>query len=501
MGPGPADLMSSDSSIKILSLPKLQANGENWVMYKERLRNHLTSKGLIRHVNGTAKKPAEVEVINDKVHKKGNPVPMDDDELETYYDSFADYEQKEVQVRDVIYETIPKTIFLQVKGQPTAAKVIGKLLSIFEQKGQATIQETLNKLTNLRYTDGSSMHAHVGTMFEIRERLAEMGYEISDEQFATYIRTSLTPTFRSLLTAMNAAAQTMGKPVALDALVSAIIEEAEMLYAEKKLDEQSKDSAMMASKGKGKRSGKFSKEEKKKLKCDNCNFTEHTKDKCFAKGGGRENEAPDWWKEKFGKDKNSKGKTPTANAATEESIESANYSFLADDDVIALTCTSDFHEEALKANVVLRSVVIDSGASRHFSPDRSNMINFRVVEQAPIRAADGRIFSATGMGDMQIAFPNGNKSTNVLLKDVYYSPHLAFTLVSVTRMTHARFKVLMEDTTCTIYNPTYQPIAQIPEARGLYRISGPPGTPPIPANISESANLTSKSISIDELHR
>jgi hypothetical protein len=91
------------------------------------------------------------------------------------------------------------------------------------------------------------MNTHIGTMFEIRERLAEMGYEISDEQFATYIRTSLTPTFRSLLTAMSAAARTMGTPVALDALVSAIIEEAETLYAEKKLDEQSKDSAMMAS--------------------------------------------------------------------------------------------------------------------------------------------------------------------------------------------------------------------------------------------------------------
>ena len=77
MGPAPAEVMSSGSSIKISSLPKLQANGENWVTYKERLRNHLTSKGLVRHVNGTAKKPAEVEIINDKVHKKGNPTPMD----------------------------------------------------------------------------------------------------------------------------------------------------------------------------------------------------------------------------------------------------------------------------------------------------------------------------------------------------------------------------------------------------------------------------------------
>ena len=165
---------------------------------------------------------------------------------------------------------------------------------------------------------------------------------------------------------MSAATRTMEKPVALNVLVSVIIEKAKTLYAEKKLNEQSKDSALMASKGKGK---KPSKEEKKKLKCDNCKFTRHTKDKCFAKGGGRENEAPDWWKEKFGKDKNSKGKMPTANAATEESTESVNYLFLVDDvDDIALTCTSNFHEEALKANVALHSVVIDS-ASQHFTPD------------------------------------------------------------------------------------------------------------------------------------
>jgi len=206
MGPAPAEFMSSGSSIKILSLPKLQTNGENWVTYKERLRNHLTSKGLVRHINGTAKKPVEVEIINDKTHKKGSSTPMTDNELKMYYDSFTDYEQKEAQVRNVIYKTIPKSVFLQVKGQPTASKVIDKLVAIFEQKGQATIQETLNKLTNLHYTDGLSMNTHVGTMFEIRERLAEMGYEISDEQFATYIRTSLTPIFRSLLTVMSAAA-------------------------------------------------------------------------------------------------------------------------------------------------------------------------------------------------------------------------------------------------------------------------------------------------------
>jgi hypothetical protein len=126
------------------------------------------------------------------------------------------------------------------------------------------------------------------------------------------------------------------------------------------------------------------------------------------------------------------------------------------------------------------------------------MTNFWELEKAPIRAADGRIFSAIGMGD--IVFSNNGKPTKVMLKNVYYSSQLAFILVSVTHMTCAKFKVLIEDTMCTIYNPSYQPIMQIPEVRGLYHVSSPPGISPTPANISESANLASKCVLIDELH-
>ena len=57
-------------------------------------------------------------------------------------------------------------------------------------------------------------------------------------------------------------------------------------------------------KGKGKKSGP---------KCTNCKLKGHTSDKCFAKGGGMEHQAPDWWKQK----QEAKSKEPekeTANA-------------------------------------------------------------------------------------------------------------------------------------------------------------------------------------------
>ncbi|KAJ7193505.1 hypothetical protein GGX14DRAFT_588402, partial [Mycena pura] len=45
---------------------------------------------------------------------------------------------------------------------------------------------------------------------------------------------------------------------------------------------------------------------------------------------------------------------------------------------------------------------LDAGATRHFSPDRASFTNFVEIPPVPIRAADGRTFSATGRGDLKV---------------------------------------------------------------------------------------------------
>jgi hypothetical protein len=78
--------------------------------------------------------------------------------------------------------------------------------------------------------------------------------------------------------------------------------------------------------------------------------------------------------------------------------------------------------------------ILDSGASRHFTPDRSKFLNYKeLINPKPIRATDGHMFSALGKGDIQVKLPNGDqKPTPITLKNAYYSPHMAFTLMSVS---------------------------------------------------------------------
>jgi hypothetical protein len=55
----------------------------------------------------------------------------------------------------------------------------------------------LTQLQNSCYSEGDSMHEHLARMVEIKERLAEMDYSLSDESFVSYICTliSLAPIF------------------------------------------------------------------------------------------------------------------------------------------------------------------------------------------------------------------------------------------------------------------------------------------------------------------
>ncbi|PPR01831.1 LOW QUALITY PROTEIN: hypothetical protein CVT26_008262 [Gymnopilus dilepis] len=224
---GPADLnMSNQSNLKLVNLLKLHEDGSNWVTYKERVLNHLTSKGLIRHVKGTVKQPLH----------------LTDNEMEAHEQQMDIFEQKQAQVREVIYEMTSKSVFLEIKDEPTAEKLWTKLVDIHESKGTMVYTDTLAKLSGMRYIDGKSMHVHISTMKELRERLTEMGSPISDDQFSAYIQASLTPDYRRLLTSITASSRTSGRSIQLSDLIQFIYEEADNKATKKNVDDAKENS-------------------------------------------------------------------------------------------------------------------------------------------------------------------------------------------------------------------------------------------------------------------
>ena len=385
--------MSSTSNNQSLSLPKLKDDSSNWATYSERILNYLTSKGFRRHVQGTARKPEVLIERNGSFYKSGSLAPLTDEELEKHEEMVDTYDQSQASVREVIYRTIDKTTFLQVKNELDAASMWRKVVSIHADKGTLYETNLLTQLQNIRYIEKESMRDHIAKMTELRERLAEMNAPVSDESFVSYLRTSLSlsSSFRTLFTTLSTTARQTGKKLTPSDVIWHLTEEATSAEIEDNINKS--NAAMMATSDKSK--FKSSKDDIICTNLPNCGRKGHTKEQCFEKGGGKEGQAPDWWKR-------ARGKKASANVAenkTAEQDEPEDYAMLAatiPDDHSALVCTSDFLSEAHSASNQ-SGIIIDSGASRHFSPDRSKFLNYQeFVNQEPIRAADGRTFHALG---------------------------------------------------------------------------------------------------------
>jgi gag-polypeptide of LTR copia-type len=127
------------------------------------------------------------------------------------------YDQQQAAVHEVIYRTIDKTTFLQVKNEPTAAAMWEKVASIHADKGSLYEMNLLMQLQNTRYAERQSMSDHIAKMTELRERLAEMNTPVSSESFVSYLHTllSLAPSFRTLFMTLSAMAHQMGKKLTL----------------------------------------------------------------------------------------------------------------------------------------------------------------------------------------------------------------------------------------------------------------------------------------------
>ena len=135
-----------------------------------------------------------------------------------------------------------------------------------------------------------------------------------------------------------------------------------------------------------------------------------------------------------------------------------------DEEIFAFTCMSDFAAvvDLLCIPNSKRGTIADSGASRHFSPDKSKFTNYCSLENHHIITTDGCTFRALGMGDVKIDLPNGASYSTVILKDSVYAPDLTFTLISILRLDLARCSASFRDGKCIISYPDGRTMGTLP---------------------------------------
>ena len=94
---------------------------------------------------------------------------------------------------------------------------------------------------------------------------------------------------------------------------------------------------------------------------------------------------------------------------------------------------------------------IDSGASRHMTPDKKSLVNFgKFKTPTEVKLADNSVLYSYGKGDVYLSLYNGPEKVKVELKNVLYLPKIQNKLISLPSMTAKGATVEFKGQLCTI---------------------------------------------------
>ena len=106
MGPGDQSTSSltlgSNSDTTSLSIPKFRDDGSNWSDYQPRIERALGSKGLWRHVLGTAIAPKPYALLEGVPVLSDGKKPATEDQIESREAKIAEFDKREYLAQHVI---------------------------------------------------------------------------------------------------------------------------------------------------------------------------------------------------------------------------------------------------------------------------------------------------------------------------------------------------------------------------------------------------------------
>src|SRR3984893_12644308 len=399
MRPGAQNDMSNpNSSNSSIAVPRLRDDGANWPDYQSKARTAMGARGLIRHVDGTARKPLPYPEVNGVPMKKPG-LEASDEDLEVIEKRVDEYEQKEHGSQHVMLTTVSPRLATLLKSMSTGEMWMA-IRNDATKKSQLHKVDTRRRLQTMLCDEDTDIKAHLNAMTKLREELEAIGASVPDEDFGTMLLTSLPPSYRSLLHTITHAASLSGVAINPNDLMRIVLEESR----QRELSENNPKSAyaaLNATKGKG-RKGKGN-ENLQKNPCATCKRTNHKTEDCFSKGGAKEGQAP-WQK--------NTDKANTAATLTSRQKDSEDY--------LAFTCLGDAPTAAAASLSVKRphEVILNSGVTTHFCPDRSMFVMYSPTAHKPVTATDGCVLNSVGCGNVLLEIPNRTGVSKFKLKNV-----------------------------------------------------------------------------------
>src|SRR5271170_2415768 len=112
--------MNSNSDSTTLAVPKLRDDGSNWADYQSRIERALGSKGLWRHVLGTALAPKPYRLLDGIPVVADGKTPATEEQIESKDAKMQEYECREYLAQHVVLSTTSTRLGSRIKSMTTA---------------------------------------------------------------------------------------------------------------------------------------------------------------------------------------------------------------------------------------------------------------------------------------------------------------------------------------------------------------------------------------------
>ena len=118
--------------VKAYSIPRLTANGSNWITWKQQtLSSLMLNKGLKRHLEGTACVPPPIPTYNPNHHLNEDEL----EELDKIEEKWDVYNQQEASIKAQILTTIPESLAIKIQALESSKKLWDTLCEKHDKKG------------------------------------------------------------------------------------------------------------------------------------------------------------------------------------------------------------------------------------------------------------------------------------------------------------------------------------------------------------------------------
>ncbi len=292
----------------LMKVPKLEAGGVNWVVYKDRFIWSIDVSGLLEHVDGSEREPVclvkprmvpKKDAVGNDTHEMVQAVYTREEEreLKEWKVELKEWKQGEAVVKQQIAATIPNSLFMKIWNKGTVLEIWEALQGDFQNKSRMVSVDLRQCLQQERWAEKGDVQAHFSKLCLMREDLALMGHAPGDDELYAIILGSLPYSFEPfiwIISALNATSSVLGMILSPNDLMQAFTDEYEHrnLGKSSKRDENTENVAFSTNEGNGwKGNGE-------KGKCYNCGKPGHRKDNCWEEDSGKEDQKPNWLKER-----------------------------------------------------------------------------------------------------------------------------------------------------------------------------------------------------------